>query len=223
MVFTMAITEGDDVSAQAMRTWFGDFGAEFVKTGFEVTEGTGLNAAVSAGTAYIKDADGEMYQVISDSAESVTVTNNATNYIFLHCDNGANYLTASTSGSVPTDAIVIAEVVAASGDITSVTDLRVISANTNPTRLVLSYPSVGANSYIYLNPNCSALTKVNVLKVLTDKTAVVYFHNGTSETNLGKIGAGLSMAINRTIPANAEGYIKLSKACTGVRLSVEMY
>jgi len=50
MVFTMAITEGDDVSAQVMRTWFGDFGAEFVKTGFEVTEGTELNAAVSAGT-----------------------------------------------------------------------------------------------------------------------------------------------------------------------------
>ena len=115
MVFTMAITEGDDVSAQAMRTWFGDFRAEFVKTGFEVTEGTGLNAAVSAGTAYIKNATGEMYQVISDSAESVTVTDDATNYIFLHCDNGANYLTDSTSASVPTDAITLAIVVAASG------------------------------------------------------------------------------------------------------------
>lgn len=223
MVFTMTIQEDGDVSAQEMRVWFGDFGAEFVKSGFEVGEGTGLAATVTAGVAYVKNAAGEMFQVTSSATENVTVTDVNTNYIYLHCDNGSDYLTASTSASVPTDAIVIAEVVAADGDISSVTDRRIVTSNTNPTRLVLSYPSTGANQYIYLNPDLSALTKVGTLKVLTDQTAVVYFHNGTSETNLGTIGAGLSMTINRWLPADKEGYIKISKACTGVRLSVEMY
>ena len=223
MVFTMAITEGDNVSAQVMRTWFGDFGAEFVKTGFEVTEGTGLGAAVSAGTAYVKNADGEMYQVVSDAAESVTVTDDATNYIFLHCDNGANYLTASTSASVPDDAITLAIVVAASGDITSVTDTRITSANTAPTKQTISLPTVAANGYLYLNPDLSVLTKICTLKVATGSSCTVYFNDGTTTHNLGTIGVDLSMTIDRWLASDKEGYLKFSAACTGVRVNLELY
>jgi hypothetical protein len=223
MVFTMTLLENASVDASVIRDWFGDFGAEFVKSGFEVGEGTGLAATVTAGVAYVKDADGEMFQVTSSATENITVTDDATNYIFLHCENGSDYLTDSTSADVPTDAMLLAVVVAASGDITSVTDVRVLSSNTNPTRQVVSLPTVSANGYIYLNPDLSTLTKVGTLKVVSGSSCTITFSDGTTAYNLGTIGDDLTMAIDRWVPATAEGYIKFSSACTGVRVNLEMY
>ena len=124
MSFTKKVVAGQDISSADFRQYFGDFFSSFVKTGFEVTDDTGLDVSVSAGTAYVKDTTNGMYQVTSDVAESMTMVDNTTNYIFLHSDNGANYLTSSTSATVPDDAILLATVVTASGDVTSVVDAR---------------------------------------------------------------------------------------------------
>lgn len=126
MSFTKKVVAGQDISSADFRQYFGDFFSSFVKTGFEVTDDTGLDVSVSAGTAYVKDTTNGMYQVTSDVAESMTMVDNTTNYIFLHSDNGANYLTSSTSSAVPDDAILLATVVTASGDVTTVTDGRVM-------------------------------------------------------------------------------------------------
>jgi len=124
MSFTKKVVAGQTIAAADFAKFFGDHFFDFVKTGFEVTEGTGLIVDISAGTAYVKDADGYMYQIVSDATETTTLADDNTNYVFLHSDNGATYITASTTATVPDDAILLATVVCASGDVTSVVDAR---------------------------------------------------------------------------------------------------
>lgn len=124
MAFTKKVVAGQTIAAADFAKFFGDHFSEFVKTGFEVTEGTGLVVDISAGTAYVKDASGYMYQIVSGATETTTLADDSTNYVFLHSDNGATYITDSTSATVPTDAILLATVVTASGDVSTVTDGR---------------------------------------------------------------------------------------------------
>jgi len=64
-----------------------------------------------------------MFQVVSSATETLTATASSTNYVYLHSDNGANWLTISTSSSVPSDAMLLATVVAGASSITSVTNV----------------------------------------------------------------------------------------------------
>lgn len=127
MAFTKKVVAGQTIAAADFAKFFGDHFSEFVKTGFEVSEGTGLIVDISAGTAYVKDATGYMYQIVSSGTETATLADDNTNYVFLHSDNGATYITDSTTATVPDDAILLATVVCASGDVTSVTDNRSLS------------------------------------------------------------------------------------------------
>jgi hypothetical protein len=172
MTFTKKVAAGQDIASADFRQYFGDHFSSFVKTGFEVTDATGLDVSVSAGTAYIKDATGGMFQVVSDGAESMTLTNNTTNYIFLHSDNGANYLTSSTTATVPDDAILLGTVVTAAGDVSSVTDNRVTtpavrspSVVSCPAGLGSTYPTTTMTYYFYLNPSGTRL--INLKKIKT--------------------------------------------------------
>ncbi len=123
MTFTKKVAAGQDIASADFRQYFGDFFPEGIKTGFTVSVYSGLNLNIAAGTAYVKDADGGMYQVVSSAVESLTATANSTNYVYLHSDNGANWLTISTSSSVPSDAMLLATVVAGASSITSVTNV----------------------------------------------------------------------------------------------------
>lgn len=88
--------------------------AASITTEFEVTEGTGLVADYNAGKATI---DGTVY-ILPDG--TVTVTDDATNYVYLDVDG---VVKANTTG-YPPNVTPLATVVAASGDITSVVDNR---------------------------------------------------------------------------------------------------
>jgi len=172
MAFTKKVSAGQDISSADFRQYFGDHFSSFVKTGFEVTDDTGLDVSVSAGTAYVKNATGEMYQVVSGAAESMTMENNDTNYVFLHSDNGANYLTSSTTATVPDDAILLGTVVTAAGDVSSVTDNRVTtpavrspSVVSCPAGLGSTFPTATATYYFYLNPSGTRL--INLKKIKT--------------------------------------------------------
>jgi hypothetical protein len=145
MAFTKKVVAGQTIAAADFAKFFGDHFSEFVKTGFEVSEGTGLIVDISAGTAYVKDATGYMYQIVSSGTETATLADDNTNYVFLHSDNGATYITDSTTATVPDDAILLATVVCASGDVTSVTDNRM----TVPiVRYVLTYYNGGVTTSI---------------------------------------------------------------------------
>jgi hypothetical protein len=155
MAITKKVVAGQTIAAADFSKFFGDHFSEFVKTGFEVTEGTGVIVDISAGTAYVKDADGYMFQIVSNGTETLTLTDDATNYVFLHSDNGATFLTDSTSASVPTDAIMLATVVCASGDVTSVTDNRVLAPIVPTPAILTTYLSniaTAISRYYYLNP-----------------------------------------------------------------------
>ena len=123
MTFTKKVSAGQDIASADFRQYFGDFFSEGIKTGFTVSVDSGLDLNVAAGTAYVKDADGGMFQVVSDAVESLTATASNTNYVYLHSDNGANWLTISTSATVPSDAMLLATVVAGARSITSVTNV----------------------------------------------------------------------------------------------------
>ena len=123
MTFTKKVAAGQDIASADFRQYFGDFFSEGIKTGFTVSVDTGLDLDVAAGTAYVKDADGGMFQVVSDAIESLTATANNTNYVYLHSDNGATWLTISTSAAVPNDAMLLATVVAGASSINSVTNV----------------------------------------------------------------------------------------------------
>jgi hypothetical protein len=172
MAITRKVVAGQTIDAADFRQYFGDHFSSFVKTGFEVTDDTGLDVSVSAGTAYVKNATGEMYQVVSGAAESMTMENNDTNYVFLHSDNGANYLTSSTTATVPDDAILLGTVVTAAGDVSSVTDNRVTtpavrspSVVSCPAGLGSIYPTTTMTYYFYLNPSGTRL--INLKKIKT--------------------------------------------------------
>lgn len=123
MTFAKKVSAGQDIASADFRQYFGDFFPEGIKTGFTVSVGSELDLDIAAGTAYVKDATGGMYQVVSNASESLTATANNTNYVYLHSDNGANWLTISTSGTVPNDAMLLATVVAGASSITSVTNV----------------------------------------------------------------------------------------------------
>jgi len=123
MAFTKKVSAGQDIKSADFRQYFGDFFSEGIKTGFTVSVDSGLDLNIAAGTAYVKDADDGMYQVVSDAIESLTATASNTNYVYLHSDNGANWLTISTSATVPDDAMLLATVVAGASSITSVTNV----------------------------------------------------------------------------------------------------
>lgn len=145
MAFTKKVVAGQIIAAADFRQYFGDFFTEGVKTGFTVTDAGGIDVAVAAGTAYIKDASGGMHQIVSSGSESLTLTDNNTNYVFLHCDNGATYLTDSTTATVPDDAIPLATVVCASEDITSVTSTIVGLPGTMPAGGIIAWTGTLAN------------------------------------------------------------------------------
>jgi len=123
MTFTKKVSAGQDILSADFRQYFGDFFPEGIKTGFTVSVDSGLEIDVAAGTAYVKDAGGGMFQVVSSATESLTATANNTNYVYLHSDNGANWLTISTSTTVPDDAMLLATVVAGASTISSVTNV----------------------------------------------------------------------------------------------------
>jgi len=123
MTFTKKVSAGQDIASADFRQYFGDFFSEGIKTGFTVSVDSGLDLNVAAGTAYVKDTSGGMFQVVSSATEALTATASSTNYVYLHSDNGANWLTISTSSSVPSDAMLLATVVAGASSITSVTNV----------------------------------------------------------------------------------------------------
>ena len=123
MTFTKKVAAGQDIKSADFRQYFGDFFSEGIKTGFTVSVDSGLDLNVAAGTAYVKDASGGMFQVTSSAIESLTATASNTNYVYLHSDNGATWLTISTSATVPNDAMLLATVVAGGSTITSVTNV----------------------------------------------------------------------------------------------------
>ncbi len=123
MTFTKKVSAGTKITSADFRQYFGDFFPEGKKTGFTVSVASGLTISVAAGAAYVKDAAGGMFQVVSDASESLTATANSTNYVYLHSDNGANWLTISTSATLPDDAMLIATVVAGASSISSITNV----------------------------------------------------------------------------------------------------
>lgn len=125
MSFSRYFENGQKGTAENWNQWFGDFFNEGIMSGFSLTDAGGLNVEVGAGTAYVKDANGRMYQVISGATETLTATDNATRYINLHCNNGGSYLTLDSSSTTPDDAITLGLVTAASGDITVLTDYSI--------------------------------------------------------------------------------------------------
>ncbi len=220
MTITRKVVAGQIIDAADFRQYFGDHFSSFVKTGFEVSEGIGLVIDISAGVAYVKDSDGSMYQIVSDSIENATLADDNTNYVFLHSDNGAAYITDSTTATVPDDAILLAVVVTASGDVTIITNYA------NPTPLVESKQiwrgttktiTPLTNSYInslygpvdhfeYLNVFENSLIKLNKLKfTVTDAGAgaisgTVYYNVGDGDVELGSF-SGATNTYEYTISA----------------------
>ena len=184
MSFTKKIVAGQPIVAADFAKFFGDHFSGFVKTGFEVSEGTGLVVDISAGTAYVKDASGYMYQIVSDATETTTLTDNSTNYVFLHA--AATYITASTTATVPDDAILLATVVCASGDVTSVTDNRMMTPAVKSWGIwTETGTSMSSNDYfIYNGGALTTVSKYIYLPVCADKS----FTLGTIQFTVGSWG-----------------------------------
>jgi len=86
-----------------------------------------------------------MFQIVSSAVESLTATANNTNYVYLHSDNGANWLTISTSSSVPNDAMLLATVVAGASTITSVTNVTPGMPSFVPPGVIVAWSGVLAS------------------------------------------------------------------------------
>lgn len=127
MAFSKYFVNGQTGLGEHWTQWFGDFFTNFVGNGFEITEDSGLDINVSAGRAYLEDEDGLMYQIVSGAVESLTMANNSTNYVYLHCDNGSSWLTTDTIGTIDDDAILLGIVTTVDGAITDISDERILT------------------------------------------------------------------------------------------------
>jgi len=218
MAFTKKVSAGQDISSADFRQYFGDHFSSFVKTGFEVTDDTGLDVSVSAGTAYVKDTTNGMYQVISDVAESMTMVDNTTNYIFLHSDNGANYLTSSTSSAAPDDAILLATVVTASGDVTTVTDGRVMIPAVKSWGIwTETGTDTASNSYFIY----SGVAKTTVSKYIYLPVCNKSFTLGTIQFTVGSNGGAQAVSVAYNLN-NSEVSIYSGTPSTATDISLDI-
>jgi hypothetical protein len=190
MAITRTIIATDTPTASVINTWLGNTQDERVVSGFLVEDDTGIYVTVSAGTALIKDGD-ELYQVVSTEEETLLLADDNTNYVYLHCDNGEDWLTYSTSAEIPADAILLATVVTTSGDITSVTDNREIGKQTKVySMLGKTYWDGGTyNNYIHLNPSFSKYIRIKKIKYIVNMAtstpyAYCYYNLGSGEVQL---------------------------------------
>lgn len=87
-------------------------GASRTQNGFDVTVNSGIIVDVAAGNAIVNG-----YHVSQSGTESVTLTDNTTNYLWLEPDGT---LTDNTTGTNPGNALLLAEIVTASAAITSI-------------------------------------------------------------------------------------------------------
>ncbi len=122
MSFTKHFVDGQKGTGLAWRTWFGDHFSNFVGDGFLISEDEGLKVNIAKGRAYIKNENGEMFQVTSDDTENILLDDNDVSYIYLHCDNGSNYITVETTPENSGDDILIGIVETESGAITAITN-----------------------------------------------------------------------------------------------------
>ena len=123
----------------------------------------------------------------------------------MHSANGANYLTSSTTATVPDDAILLAIVVCASGDITTVSDSRrllpvtpsrgfITEVNPGFTAGVTSQGNASTSTYyIYLNPESGRVMTLKTLKYYryrySSGTATIYYDIGAGPVEVRAVGA----------------------------------
>jgi len=89
---------------------------DYVYSGYEASAGTGLELAIAAGVAYIHG-----WRVEHTEANTLTMADNATNYVFLDKDG---VFTVNQTGSAPSNSILLCEVVTSGGAISTITDKR---------------------------------------------------------------------------------------------------
>ncbi len=208
MTFTKKVAAGQDIASADFGQYFGDFFPEGIQTGFTVSVDSGLNLNVAEGTAYVKDADGGMYQVVSSATENLTATASQTNYVYLHSDNGSNWLTISTSATVPDDAMLLATVVAGGSSITSVTNVTPGMPSFVPPGVIVAWSGVLASipsGWLLCDGN-------NGTPNLIDR-----FLQGitTSSTNPGATGGAHSITIGTTgLYADGQSFVQVTRGAT---------
>lgn len=179
MAFSKFYVNGQTGLAENWTQWFGDFFSNFVGNGFVITEDTGLDISISAGRAYIKDGDGLMFQIISSEAETLTLTDNATNYVYIHCDNGSSWLTTDTVGTVDDDAMLLGVVTTDTGAITEISNVQRITPLLKSQHIknlkeeITGFSGINTNNNLsdisqtytlYFNPFLDRITTIEKLK-----------------------------------------------------------
>ncbi len=132
------LTQGNDINEA---NWTAHnraltIGAAFVREGFEITDGGGLNATVGDGKALVNGVC-----VQSDANQTVVVADNDGSYIWLEPDGT---LSDETAGADPGDSLNLGLVLASGGSIDSVIYRRNIGLDPDGTRNVNSQ-----NIFIY--------------------------------------------------------------------------
>lgn len=118
MTVTVFPEDGDSGAAAAAREMFQAVAvdADYIYTGYTMSDGGGLVVSVAAGEAVMA---GE--HVHETSALTTTLANNNTNYVYLtHAAGSATTLTDNTTGSLPADSVLIGTVVTSGGSITTI-------------------------------------------------------------------------------------------------------
>jgi hypothetical protein len=194
MTIYREVKNAQGLKSKYMRISLGGTNPSFVLTGFESSKSSSMDVDITAGTAYIKDSNNETYEVTSSATETLTLTgNDVTNYIFLHCDNGSDWLTFSTTATVPDDAILIATVTTVAGDITGVVDSRTTTMESRNKLLVdfkgINYWEGGVSPNWFQQGSPLLILYLNELQ--TDKIKLLSlkysWYIKTSEMSEGKI------------------------------------
>lgn len=118
--------------AEILKTLQGIIENDFVITGFDIASSSGLDITINPGEAIISG-----YRVEKDTQTTLTMSDDATSYIYYQITIDANDVVTSqgfvvnTTGVQPSNSVPIAEVVTATGAVSSQSDKRQMGFKVN--------------------------------------------------------------------------------------------
>lgn len=155
--------------------------ASWTVTGYDMTDGGGLEVDVAAGEAMVNG-----YYITSDATEAVVLADASTNYLWLEPDGT---LTDNTTGSNPGNALLLGTIVTSGGSISSISSIvshatgRIVHINKTSDESVATSTTLQDDDDLTVSVEPGVYKIVVMLKVTCGASGGFKYAMATTATN----------------------------------------
>lgn len=222
MTVTVFPEDGDSGTAAAARTIFECVSmADYIFTGYTMSDGGGLVVSVAEGQAVMSGED-----VHETESLTTTLADDDTNFVYLtHAVGGATSLTDNTTGSLPANSLLIGTVVTASGSITTISheknieNIRNVFIRKTVDQTVNNDATVNDDTDLQFAILAGQIWEFKIVLILEVAADTSDFRYVTNQT----VGRMITMGVERSdlgntaptssiLPVSTEGTMALSSA-----------